>query len=125
MAAETSVFELVNKFSSLEDKRVASGAIASKLLDLRHSGALQVSSMAEKAPDGNGDRVKMAIDRLAALANNLYEETKSLPADQKMGTLRAREPSVIEQVKTLHDLGKSLHERKEHYYSRIAEASEN
>jgi hypothetical protein len=87
---------------------VPQGNIAEKLLELRRSGKLRISSNAVRAPDGNGDSVKTVFDRLSTLADNLYEETKNLTADQRGATLRAREPMVISQVNDLRALANLL-----------------
>jgi hypothetical protein len=87
---------------------VSKQAFASRLLDLRHRGGLHLSVNAARAPDGNGDSIATIIGRLNTLADNLYEETKSLSADILPRILLNRENEVCAQIRNLRALASIL-----------------
>ena len=116
------VKSLADEFPKVGDLGISDVAFASRLLDLRRRGGLQISLNAKRAPDGNGDSVDTIIGRLNILAENLYQETKTLSADMLPSILRNREDAARTQVAALRDLEQILAAKVPRYEDKFQNA---
>jgi hypothetical protein len=112
---------LVSEFPPLDDPKVAKGAFAERLLELRRTGILLPGENAIAAPDGLGDSLKTVMNRIRTFADNLQNETKDLSADVRGGIIRSRDSEVIESVKNLASLSNILGPRVLFYEQRFSD----
>ena len=119
--ADGFIQSLAEAFPKPHDPRVAKGAFAIRVLELRSLGGLHISSNAARAPDGNRDSITTVIGRLNVLAENLYEETKDLSADVRADVLRRRDREVINHVDALHQLAGLLRSKIPRYEQKLQE----
>jgi hypothetical protein len=112
---------LVSEFPPLDDPKVAKGAFAERLLEVRRTGILLPGENAIVAPDGLGDSLKTVMNRIRAFADNLQNETKDLSADVRGGVLRRRDPEVIEAIKHVASLSNLLVPRVLFYEQRFSD----
>jgi hypothetical protein len=111
-----------------EFKAFASGAldpaIVDRMLDLRRRGLLRMSANAVRAPDGNGDRIATVVDRMGALADGVYAQTKDASADMKITIQKKSMDAVAAEVASLRDLERALRETIAKYEARLRAAIE-
>jgi hypothetical protein len=114
---------VIEGFPRLEDPGVPKGAFASRLLELRGTGRLQISENAIRAPDGNGESLQTTMARLNALADNLFAETRGASSEIIGMRCIFRDPDVIEQVDALKRLAEILESKTPRYERQLEEAA--
>lgn len=106
-------------------RTLPAGTFSDRLLTLRRSGGLQMSSNAARAPDGNGESITTVMGRLKTQADNIYEEIQGVAAEIAQSIKQQHDPTVIAQVEALHHLAGMLSQRVGAYELRVEQASKD
>jgi hypothetical protein len=122
-SAHSFIEAVVDGFPRLQDPSVPKGAFASRLLELRSTGRLQINETAIRAPDGNGESLQTTMARLNALADNLFAETRGASSEIIGMRCIFRDPDVIEQVDALKGLAEILESKIPRYERQLEEAA--